>query len=341
MSSYSAVSAKTKAMFGNFLTKADYENIAAKSSVNDICAYLKNETSYTDVFAGMDESSVHRGLIEEQLWVKLNNDYSKIYNFVDDDKKEILDFWFIRLELDYLKHSIRNLFNHEKKPTQEPVSDFFEKKTKIDIQMCMKAKSLDDFIKACENTNYYAYLKRVKAVNSDYFSIAMGLDLFYYEQYWKKIKKLKGQERRAMEKFVGSQIDMQNIIWIYRSKVYFKFSNEQIYTCLIPVRYKLSEELIKELVNSQDGERIISILDKTIYKSLFKRITEGFYVDENYRRIMYKISRLTFRTASDNIAGSCAYIDMKEFEILNIIRVIEGIRYGINPEVIKKHIRIS
>ncbi len=341
MSSYSAVSAKTKAMFGKCFKKSDFEALVSKASVNDICAYLKNETSYGDIFADVDENSVHRGLIEEQLWIKLDNEYSRIYNFVDNDKKEILDFLFIRKEVDYLKHSIRNLFNHEKTPTPEPVSDFFEKRTKIDIQACAGAKSLDDFIKACENTAYYEYLKRVKAINSDYFSIAMGLDLLYYENYWKRIKKLAGHERRAMEKFVGSQIDMMNIIWIYRSKEFFKFSNEQIYTCLLPVRYKLSEELIKRLVNARSSDGIISILDKTVYRSLFKRITEGFYVDENYRRIMYKIARSTFTAASDTIAGSCAYLYMKEFEILNIIRVIEGIRYGINPEAIKKHIRIS
>ena len=341
MSNYSAVSAKTKAMFGKCFKKSDFETLVTKSSVNDVCAYLKNETFYRDIFADVDENSVHRGLIEEQLWIKLDNEYNKIYNFVDNEKKVILDFLFIRKEVDYLKHSIRNLFNREKAPVPEPVSDFFEKRTKINIQKCVKAKSLDDFIKACENTVYYEYMKRVKAVNSDYFSIAMGLDLLYYENYWKRIKQLSGRERRAMEKFVGSQIDMMNIIWIYRSKEYFKFSNEQIYTCLIPVRYRLSEELIKKLVNTKTGEGIISILDKTVYKSLFKRISEGFYVDENYRRIMYKIARSTFTTASDTIAGSCAYLDMKEFEILNIIRVIEGIRYGINPEAIKKHIRIS
>ena len=41
------------------------------------------------------------------------------------------------------------------------------------------------------------------------------------------------------------------------------------------------------------------------------------------------------------MAAVYAYINIKELEISNITIIIEGIRYGINPDNIKKHIKIG
>ncbi len=344
MNNYSAVSAKTKAMFGKCMTKENFEVLLSKGSVGDVCSYLKNETSYSDIFKNISDSDIHRGVLEQMLWQKLDDEYERIYNFVSDEQKKILDFRFYRREVDYLKHSIRNLFNKESRfahiPNPEDFSEYFKKKTKIDTRKCRHARCMNDFVSACEGTPYYGYLKRVTSINSDYFSIAMGLDSLYYLHYYKACKRLKVKEKNAMERFLGSETDMLNIIWIYRSKTFFDFDEEIIFTNLLPVRYRLSEDIIKRIVCAKNDEEIIAVVDETRYKPLFKNISKGFYVDENYRRMMYKIAKSTFVNSSDTIAGIAAYFKIKEFEILNIIRVIEGIRYQISPEVIKKHIRM-
>ncbi len=344
MSSYSAVSAKMRAMYGKGLKPSDFDNLLSKTTVNEVCGYLKNETSYSDVFSDVLENDVHRGVIEQRLWLKLGTEYKRLYSFVDSAQKNILEFRFSRREVNYLKHYIRNLFNRESElnhiPDKEDFSEFFKKRTKIDTELCRNAQSLDDFIKACENAVYSDFLKRAKAINSDFFSIAMGLDSLYYSSYWKSCEKLPVAERQAIERLIGSEIDMLNIIWIYRSKVFFKFDDSLIFTNLLPIRYKLSEEIIKRMVNAKNADDIIAIVGETAYKSLFKNIKKGFFVDENYRRILYKIAKSTFAHSSDTIAGVVAYLDMKELEILNVIRVIEGIRYSISPEALSKHIRL-
>ena len=346
MNSYVAVAAKTRAMYGECLSMKDFQNLLTKQSVSEIFLYLKNNGSYQNFFSKLNESDVHRGDIEYFLWKEVFDEYRRILNFIDSSKSSVLKFWFSRREVDYLKHRIRNLYNHESIShtfeDSEEADDFFKAHTAIDVDLCKRATVLGDFVKACEGTVYYDTLKRAESVNADYFSIAMTLDGLYYKLLWEVSKKhLSKEEQKEFTKLLGSEADMLNIIWIYRGKKYFNFDNKLTYTYLLPIRYKISEELLKKLVEAENADDIPNLLKNTQYKKLFDNVGNGYFIEENYRREIYKISKKIFRTNSESVAGVFAYLGLKELEILNITRVIECVRYNINPEMIRKHIRIS
>lgn len=346
MNDYVAVAAKTRAMYGECLTNEDFSNLMSKQSVGEIFAYLKNNSSYRRFFRNLNENDVHRGEIENLLWKEITDEYKRMFNFIDASKSSVLEFWFARREVDFLKHTIRNIYNHESSKYRfeyiEELDDFFRKHTSINVDMCKNAKNLGAFVEASEGTVYHEVLSRAESINADYFSIAMALDGLYYKLLWEASEKyLSKSEQTGMKKYLGSDIDMLNIIWIYRGKKYFKFDNKIIYTYLLPVKYKIGDELLKKLVETDNVDLIPGLLKTTHYKNLFDGVGDGYFIEENYRRERHKISKTLFRTRPDSIAGLFAYLSLKEIEILNITRVIEGVRYDINPEMIKKHLRIS
>ncbi len=346
MNSYIAAATKTRAMYGECLTDADFATLVGKRSVGEIFAYLKNKSSYRRFFSNMNEADVHRGEIENLLWKEISDEYKRMLNFVDSSKSSVLEFWFARREVDYLKHCIRNIYNHEsglyRFENTEELDDFFRKHTSIDVDMCKKAEKLSDFTEAAKGTVYHDVLERAESVEADYFSVAMTLDGLYYKLLWNAAEKyLSKAEQTDMKKYLGSDADMLNIIWIYRGKKYFKFDNKIIYTYLLPVKYKLHDGQIAMLVEAKDADSIADMLKHTPYRHLFDRLDEGYFIEENYRKIRYKTAKTIFRTKPDSIAGLFAYLGLKELEILNITRIIEGVRYDINPEMIKKHVRIG
>ena len=346
MNGYIAASTKTRAMYGECLTEKDFLNIIEKRTVGEIFSYLKNNSSYKRFFTNINENDVHRGEIENLLWKEISEEYKRMLNFVSSSQVSVLRFWFARHEVDYLKHSIRNIYNHEsglyKFENTEELDDFFRKHTSIDVDACKKAKNLKDFAQACKGTFYYDVLERAESVSADYFSVAMTLDGLYYKLLWNASEKyLSKKENEAMKRLLGSDADMLNIIWIYRGKEYFKFDNKIIYTYLLPVRYRINEEILTRLVETDDAEKIKDILKSTRYKNMFEGVGDGYFIEENRRKEVYKIYKSTFRRYPDSIAALFAYLGLKEIEILNITRVIEGVRYNINPEMIRKHIMMS
>ena len=343
---YSAIAAKLRAMHARFLTEKDYEALLAGKSVNDICAYLKNTDGYSDVLENVNEREIHRGVMELLLEQDIMEEYVRLYNFADRPLRRLLNFWFIQREGEFIKRELRHIYTKEAR-TRDEVSQgrfdaFFETHTKINREIMQNATSLDDCIKACGHTPYAEPLKRAQSVGADFFSLGMMLDVFLYTRIWREAhKSLKGEQITLFEQLIGSNIDMMNLMWIYRGKKYYDFPSEIIFTYLFPIRHRLSEDIIRRLVNADSMEQLVSLVrSETVYGGLFDDLENGRFPEENYRVIYNGISKRIFVNNSQSFAAMFAYLNLKEAEIGNITTITEGVRYGLNTEAIRAHVRL-
>jgi V/A-type H+-transporting ATPase subunit C len=343
---YSAIAAKLKAMHSNFLTDEDFEQLLSKKSVNDICSYLKSTAGYAEVLEDVNEHDVHRGRMEILIEQNLVDEYVRLYNFLDHSKREIMVFWFMRFEQEFLKREIRYIYTHEARNkddvNQGRFEAFFETHTKVNHEIMKNATTLSDCIEACKETPYWHALQRAENLNADFFSMGMMMESMYYEGVWKTINlRLDKSQRELIKKHMGTKIDLLNIMWIYRGKKYFNFENEIIFTYLLPVRYRLSEDIFKQMVMSDSVEQMVAIVRGTAYSELFDGLENGTFIEENYNRITYKLAKNMFVNHTDSMAAVYAYLSLKEIEIKKITTIIEGIRYSQNPDSIREHINIK
>lgn len=337
---YSAVAAKLRSMYSRILTDKDYDELLSKNSVNDVCAYLKGTAGYGETLRDVNERDIHRGQMELLLENELVEEYIRVYRFVDHDKRKMLEFWFMRYETGFLKREIRYIYTHEERSNdeinEEKFNTFFKTHTKINQDIMRNAKSISDCIEACKDTPYADLLRR--AEDMDFFSIGMILDSYCYTSMWRALNKMLSKEQAELfKKLTGTQIDMLNLIWIYRGKKYFEFSPEIIFTYLLPVRYRISEDALKQLVTAEDIEKFVELVGMlTPYAPLFEN--EVRFPEENYRCFYNRLSKNIFVNHSQSMAAIYAYLSLKEAEFNNITAVIEGIRYGLNTDYIRKHI---
>lgn len=345
-SEYSAVAAKLRAMRSRFLTKEDYEELLEKKSVTEVCAYLKNTAGYNDTLGEVNEREMHRGVMELLLEQDMMDEYIRLYDFMDKDKRDYLKFWFERQEIKFLKREMRYIYTHDTRSSDEVNQDrfdaFFETHTKINRNLMASATSIDDVIAACKDTPYADVLIRAQNLESDFFSVGTLLDSHYYTSLWRTVKKkLKGDGLKLMESLIGSKIDMLNLMWIYRGKKYYDFDNEIIFTYLLPIGYRLRTEDIGALVMTDSAGKFVDMVrEKTKYGELFDGDMGEIFPEENYRRMYDRLSRNIFVNNTQSIAAIYAYLNLKEMEISNITTITEGIRYGHDKEQIRKHIGI-
>lgn len=343
---YSAVAAKLKAMYSRFLKDSDYEELLTKKSVNDVCGYLKSIDGYNDALGNVNERDVHRGQMEILLEQDIIDEYIRLYNFVDHKKRLLLEYWFMRREVEFLKREMRYIYTHEERSGDEINQDrfeaFFETHTKINRDIMNNARSLSDCIEACKDTPYAEPLQRADNLNADFFSMGMILDAYYYIALWRAIgRNLDDEQAKLLKKLIGTEIDMLNLMWIYRGKKYFNLPSEIIFTYLLPIRYRLTEEAVKRLVNEESVERFTaSVNELTSYGELFEDCESGRFPEENYRYIYNKLSKSIFVNHSESMAAIFAYLNLKEVEFNNITAITEGIRYSLNTDSIRKHIGI-
>lgn len=337
---YSSISTKTRAMYKKLLKLKDYSILMDKNSVVEVAEYLKSKTNYKELLSNVSVSMIHRGQLEDVLIKQMINDYDKIFHHIRGDVKVFLQLLYDKYEIENLKVIFRILEANRNIELIEDSFTFLSKNADINITKLIESKTSKQLINNLKGTIYYEVLKDYTNNESllNLFNIETSLDQYYFSMLQIKNKKLvEDVDRKTIYEALTKQIDIMNILWIYRSKKYFKMDREKIYNNMIHNKSKLKKETIKELIDTRDEKQFHQIIKNTIYGEIFKEEDSNAF-ENNYKQYIYKMHLSNLRKNNFSIVSVIAYIHLKEFEIANIISIIEGIRYNIDKEIIKQFI---
>ena len=125
-------------------------------------------------------------------------------------------------------------------------------------------ESIDMLVDRLAETPYYAALK-VFSSNPDKqkpFYMEMRLDTYWTKLVFKYLNKyLTGGEKSSIRKLYGTEFDLENLTFLLRCKKSFDMTDEEIYTCLIPLYYRLKEETVTHIVDAQSYDDALGIIE--------------------------------------------------------------------------------
>ena len=330
---YSGIVTKLRAMEAKLLKPENFEEIANLHSVPEVVTYLKENSSYTFVLENLDESRLHRGDIEKILIEQLYHDYAKIYRFCGLEQRKFLMLYVKRYETDLINYCLRIVINHYAEPFDlNYKKDFFDKYTQISIDKLITSRTTDELIENLKGTEYYEPLKKLKDSPSvTLFDYDLALNQYYFSTMWKKRKKiLKKKELELYTRDCGSKIDLLNVRWIYRAKKYYNMNTADIYSLLVPIHYKISTDLIKEIVEAPGLDELEAALNKTSYARHYD-FNQQLTIEQMYTECLYHLYKMDRRQNPYSIAAINTYLFMKEEELKRLTTAIECIRYSLTP----------
>lgn len=336
---YSASYAKVKAMSGKLLKAEDYEALLSKSSVNDVAAYLKNNTHYSAALAGLSDREVHRGELEQELQEAMAKEFVKLIRFEKGKNKEFLLLFVLKYEIELLKDMLRMCESGNLFVFNVFVSDYYKKHMTIDVEKLASSATMAQFLENLKGSRYYKMLAPFIAgrEHASIFNIEMMLDLYYFSTTWRLIDSMLGKkDKQLVTESFGSETDILNIMWIYRSKKYFNMPREIIYSFIIPHSFKLNHRQLAAMVDARNVEELLDLVSQTPYAEIFEQ-TDSF-TEQHYYEYTMKIQRKAARLAPFSIMSMIVYIHGKESEVNNIIKIIEGIRYKLDMNEIRRYL---
>ena len=331
---YSGIITKVKAMQSNLITKTDFERIANLESISDFITYLKNHKGYHSIFYNMDEHLLHRGQVEGVFINALYRDFSSVYNFANMEQRYALDLTFFRYEINVLKTCIQLVYNKDSDTYDlSTFYTFFEHHSKLNISALAASQSMEEFVDNLKGTEYYSLFNHLQnRDNITSFDYEMQLDIYYFKKMWKlKDKKLKGDNLKVFTHRLGSEIDILNIMWLYRSKRFFNIHTTDSYSYVIPIHYKLKNEQLMKLIEASSIDEFIARLNTTYYKKISSTLLDGT-MEIYYQKIMLSIAENNAARYSSSMAPVYAYLLKKQIEIKRLTTALECIRYKLEPE---------
>ncbi len=329
--SYSGINTKVKAMHPKLISGEDYQKIANLDTVADFIAFLKKHPGYTEFFQKYDERQIHRGEAERVLINALYMDYTKIYRFANDFQRRDLELVFFRYEINVLKTCIRLVHSNEKAYDLSVFQPFFSKHSQINVALLSSSRSMDEYIQNLRGTEYYNMLSKLHAKpDLTSFDYEMTLDVYYFIKSWRlKDSILKGKSRTAFTQRMGTEIDLLNIVWIYRSKKTYDMNPAQIFTYLIPINYKLSVSQLSRLVQAATMDEFINILNTTRYRVFVPSLKDGS-MELQYTKIINKIYIVNMARYPASMTLVNYYLFRKDLEVRQLTSALECIRYGLD-----------
>ena len=320
---YPSINTKLKAIYSKKLNLDEFSELSRQPDSQRALLFLKSRKSE---FKGLTENA-DRIEIETQLDKNLIIDIQKIERLLGNESKEYLKLFLSKYEIRCIKSVFRKIYSKSILNEDLDNVEIWTKTIFRRINGIYNVTNFEEFISIIRKTPYYKIFKNyekndIKQMNM--FEIENKLDIMYFST----LKKLaKEHNNKCLLDLIGTQIDLQNIVWIYRIKKYYKFSKEQIYNTIIKSYYKISKKEIEKLIDSNDYQEFEKILKKTIYKDLTKGNEKT--LEQMSSKFLYKKNKKNFRNNMFNMNFIYNYIDIIDAENNDITNIIEGIRYNL------------
>ena len=325
---YPNINAKLKGMYSKRITKTDLEDLVKQNSLKNAVLLLKTKS---EIFKNSDEN-IDRLEIESLLEKDQINNILKIEKLLERKDLETFKMFLSKYEIKCVKSMFRKLFSDDKtndiivQNVKNWTQNVFE-----DIKGIETVENFYEFFEAIKRMKYNKILKKYqKQEDINVFEVENEMDKLYFETLYDTIKK-----EANLKKIIGSEIDLLNVLWIFRIKKYYNFEVQKLENILIKRYYKLNPKILNKLTCINSFEELKEVMQETVYKSVF---TDEEDLEENMDRYLYNINKKIFRNDTMSMAYIWGYINMVEYENNDIINTIEGIRYNMEKKEILRRL---
>ncbi len=342
MARNAALDTKVKAMQATMLSDSDFKNLIEAKDLNELTRYLKENSHFAEYLKDIHPETAHRADIESALTRYKTDATEKLLHYLQGADRDFLMLFIMRSNLESFKVLIRGLAKGEDLKTLAKHLSYSNHFAKIPFDKLIEAKDWDSFKEALKGTPYYRTFEVYDKLNpdEDLYPIEKGLERQYYDVLYKRTKKL---DKKACQSLIGtmrSGIDLLNLIWIYRGKKFYHYSPEQI----LPYTYQGGEKVKQEDLNKMaaitDMNELMEELKKyKQYDFLFEHDEKDrdLHMERRRERYMFYKYRKMLKS-EEGLDRAYAYLKLLEYEMEDIVSIIEGKRYNLSEQEMKKYL---
>ncbi|SHH79040.1 V-type ATPase subunit [Sporanaerobacter acetigenes] len=337
---FAAINTKIRALSRNLLTDEDFINLFRCKSIEEIASYLKEHTNYKMILEDVNIKNIHRRELEQLIKKYMIFQYEKLFHYFTGEYKRLFKVIFMRYDIEDLKiylrvisrgEDIENIVDHTAYPVKHGT---------LDYKKLSNSKNIEEFVENLNDTPYYQILKPY--LNEEnrrlLFYMEMNLDRLYFEIIKKQGLKLDEEDLKLFQDFLGKNIDLLNLEWIYRGIKYYQLVPEELINYTIEGGHEYNYSDIKEYCYSEEDEFVEKVLNSK-YNFLFDTEQDvDLFMERRIERYIYFQFIELYRKGKMNITVSMAYIHLLEYEIRDLYSTIEAIRYGLNLDEGKKYL---
>lgn len=279
-----------------------------------------------------------------QIKKHLADTYNTIIQYTPKPGQQLVTQLWRLYELDNLKAILRGIATgatwQQVRYVLFPL-DYF---TVLRPEELLKTGNVNAAVELLRGTSYYetlSYALERYTTEQSPFPLEVALDLDYLRTLWDDVNRLSGEDYQQAMRIIGTQIDMTNLLWAMRYRVYHHLSEEEIINYTVPFGYKVHDEDIRTIATGDDMTQVITRCypDLADVHPLLQEPRRGLpELEIRLQRYVAEQCQAAFIGYPFHIGIPLAYLLLNEFEIQDLTVLIEAKTARVPAEVFKAHL---
>ena len=267
VTAYSAINATVRALYSTVLSPEVRYALVQSPNYNALLDGL-TKTAYAPYLDINRQALTPRRTVYQLRW-HLAKAYEKLIRLAPDSGQQLLIRLWHRYEVDNLKATLRGVATGASwDEVRHLLSPMFKHITLTQENM-QRMLVTGDIVRAIERTRstpYYETLTHAVEryeIEKNLFPLEVALDLDYWRGVWQTVNQLKGQDHNSALQLVGTTIDVENLLWAIRYRVYHNLSVQEIINYTLPFGYHVDDDAIRAIANGKD---VIAVVQRVFPK---------------------------------------------------------------------------
>lgn len=328
----SAIIAKVKTKYGKRLREKDFRAMSKCDSVGDVVQYLKSYTHY-QTFLDKVSNDIHRGNLEQLIRERQFEDLLTLCKYNTGDTP-VTKYILRSTEIHELMKFITLLSIRRPQEYLFSMPLYFTQHTEISLEKLSSVHSHRELLSALEHTDYAQIIDKFPPdENGDYDIAAVeeALENDNLRRLYDDLGKIKNKkDRNELRSLFDTLSDYSNYSRIIRLKKNYHLSNDEIRKHLLHYG-KLTGKQLDRILSKEDYDDVREELRHTSVGKKAKTIDADSEMAVQGR---YEMARHQLYFSVNPEIVLLAYRIMTQTELSNVIAVVEGVRYSIEPDKI-------
>lgn len=336
VSGYAAISTRVRAMYSDLLTPQDITRLSDSPDFSSLVSALKG-TPYGKYLSGLKDNEMTPRRVILQIRNRLAASYSSVVQQAPEQTRPLIRQLFRYFEVGNLKAVLRSIqtvssWNSDTAAwdrVREVLFPFGATST-IPAQAMVEAGSVVSAVELLKGSPYESTMsfamKRYSA-EQNLFPLEVALDLDYWRRLWGEVKNLKGKDREMGGRLIGSLLDLNNLMWVIRYKIYHNLSEEELINYTLPFGYRVRDEDVRAIAAGADIATVVSRIYPNIpdVNALLERPQAGLpKLEQLLKRQVIRQCVSAFIGYPFHIGLPIAYLMLSDFEIQDLVVLIEA-----------------
>ncbi len=329
------------------LTREEYRSLMRRTSVLEVVGILQNHDYLKQTLGSLARTNIHREQLEQALSKDLFFKYESLMRYVYK-KNHFGSYFLVRSEINELLAKLK-LFNAGL-PGQYilQMPGFLLEKTNLKLMEIAAAKDINTFCKLLSGTPYLQIVQSVLNKNGeidDYLLCEHAFEVYYYNYVLQMIDlDLKGTQKENIKQLFLMQAEIFNLDMLFRIKAFYpqQFSEERIKKLLLPFYCVLNKKQLYNLADCANLQQFLQMYNFGKAANKYGKKYEDFKTmhTNEAQSVLYRKALRILRFTIVPEAALAALMCIAQIERSNIVSIVEGVRYKLEPEKIEQFLKL-